>query len=81
MLGIFILVLVKTKKKKFKKKGKRLCILGTAPSAVLRDSARSIRGAKLKSEPKSSMTEEGNLKPNPWLPAATTHISSGSNDS
>lgn len=35
----------------------------------------------VKNEPKSSMTGEGNLKPNPWLPAATIHISSGSNDS
>lgn len=27
------------------------------------------------------MTEEGNPKLNPWLPAAATHVSSGSNDS
>lgn len=39
------------------------------------------RRPKLKSEPKSSVTEEGNPKPNPWLLAAATHISSGSNDS
>lgn len=35
----------------------------------------------MKNEPKSSLTGEGNPKPNPWLPAATTHVSCGSNDS
>lgn len=43
--------------------------------------AAALEGPKLKSEPKSSMTEEGNPKLNPWLPAAATHVSSGSNDS
>lgn len=55
--------------------------LATAPLQCWGTLAAALEGPKLKSEPKSSVTEEGNPKPNPWLPAAATHISSGSNDS